>query len=166
MTALAPLRFQWDGDAMIPLNPRAADRQYVVGEVYNLEHREERSSASHAHYFAMLNECWQNLPDDLAERFPTSEHLRKYALIRTGYRDERSHVCSSKAEALRFAAFVRPMDDYAIVVPSESVVTVYTAKSQSVRAMGKKEFGESKTKVLDFCANLIGVPAENVTEAA
>lgn len=30
MTAPAPLWFAWDGEAMVPLDPRAADRAYVI----------------------------------------------------------------------------------------------------------------------------------------
>ena len=111
---------------------------------------------SHRFYFASVNEAWKNLPEDMAERYPTSDHLRKWALIKAGYRDERSIVASSKAEALRIAAFIRPMDEYAVVVVREAVVRVYTAKSQSTRAMGKAEFGASKEKVLDILSAMIG----------
>lgn len=162
MSAPTPTWFQWDGEAMRPINPRAADRQYVVGEHYRLEHREERSEASHRQYFAALHEAWLNLPDDLAAEFPTSEHLRKFALIRAGYRDERSIIASSKAEALRVAAFVKPMDEYAIVSVSGPAVVVLTAKSQSVRAMGKQTFQESKGAVLDLVAGLIGASRDEI----
>ncbi|MCK0312242.1 hypothetical protein, partial [Salmonella sp. 15E557] len=88
----------------------------------------ERSDVSHNHFFASIKNGFDNLPDDLHEDFPTTEHLRKKALIRKGYCDERSIVCASKAEALRLAGFIRPMDDYAIVTARESVVRVWTAK--------------------------------------
>jgi len=38
-------------------------------------------------------------------------------------------------EAQRIAAFIKPMDTYAMVIVNECVVTVYTAKSQSLKAM-------------------------------
>lgn len=151
-----PLAFQWDGEAMIPRHPRLADKHFVVGEVYTIEVREDRSAASHRHYFAALNEAHASLPEHISERFPTMDHLRKYALIKAGYRDERSHACSSKAEALRFAAFVQPMDSFAFITTDGPLVTVFTAKSQSVRAMGKQAFEASKTAVLDYIASLIG----------
>src|SRR5258707_712660 len=110
-----PLWFCWSGEAMIPLSPKAADRVYTVGQRYHLEHREDRSSASHAQYFAAINEVWQNLRGDAAARFSSADHLRKWALIQTGYRDERSFICASKAEAQRLAAFLRPIDDFAVV---------------------------------------------------
>jgi len=157
MTApIFPQMFRWDGDAMIPLNPRIADKQYVVGETYRLEPREDRSQASHNHYFASVAEAHANLPHDLAERFPTPDHLRAFALIKAGYCDARSIVAASKAEAQRLAAFIKPMDDFAIVTVSEAVVTVYTAKSQSYRAMGKEDFQRSKDAVLAIVAQMIG----------
>lgn len=154
---MTPLPFRWTGDSFEPLHPRRADKEYVVGEVYDLVPVEQRSRASHAHYFAALTEAWRNLPESMDAQFPTSEHLRKYALIKTGYADERSIVCASRTEALRVAAFIRPMDTYAIVAASEATVKVWTAKSQSMKAMGKAEFEASKTAVLDLVAKMIGV---------
>src|SRR5262245_27323138 len=124
----APLIFHWDGESMVP-DPRhqqACNKAFVVGERYPLVVHEQRSVASHRQYFASVNEAWANLPEDTAERFPTAEHLRKYALIKAGYRDERSVMCASKAEAQRVAAFIRPMDEFAIVVTNAALVTVYT----------------------------------------
>ncbi len=167
---MTPLEFQWDGEAMVPKRPRLADLQYTIGEVYRLGVIEERSANTHNHYFASLAESWRNLPDDLAERFQTVEHLRKYALIKAGYFDERSIVCASKAEARRVAAFVEPMDGYALVSVHEAVVRVYTAKSQSHKAMGARDFQASKTAVLEIVSAMIGSsPAEvraNVGKAA
>lgn len=155
----APLHYTWDGESFAPLPrfARLADKQFVVGEQYRLEVCEERSRASHNFFFASISEAWKNLPDDLAERFQTPDHLRKFALIKSGYHDERSVVCASKAEAQRIAAFIKPIDDYAIVVVNEATVRFFTAKSQSMKAMGKKDFAASKTAVLDVVSAMIGV---------
>lgn len=161
----APLPFRWDGEAMRPLRPRdsaEADRRYVVGEVYRLEPIEDRSAASHRHYFAAINEAWASLPDGLAERMPTPEHLRKYALIKAGWSDSRSFVAASKAGARDLAAFVRPMDEFSIVTAEGAVVTVYTAKSQSMRAMGKQAFQKSKDDVLAVIADLLGTTPDRL----
>ncbi len=163
---IGPLLFEWNGDAMVPRSPGRADRQFAVHETYVLAPVEERSQANHNHFFAAVSEGWKNLPEGQAERFPTSEHLRKWALVKAGYCDERSIVAASKAEALRVAAFVRPMDEYAVVVVSESVVRVYTAKTQKVRAMGKKDFQASKDRVLDIIAELVGVTADQLSQEA
>ena len=161
---MQPLTFTWDGEAMVPKSPRMADKLYVVGEEYRLAPHEERSINAHNHYFACLTESWRNLPEDLAMRFQSVEHLRKWALVKAGYRDERSIACSSKAEALRLGAFIRPMDDFAVVVVNEATVTVMTAKSQSMRAMGRAEFTDSKQKVLDVVASMIGVSSKTLAE--
>lgn len=163
----APLIFGWSGEAMVPL-PRYAtlcNKAFTKGEKYRLEAIEERSAKSHSHYFACLNEAWQNLPDEAADRFPTSEHLRKFALIKAGYFDSRSIVASSKAEAGRIAAFIRPCDEFAIVTVEEAAVTVYTAKSQSLKAMGKQVFQASKEAVLSYVSSLIGVQKEALSQA-
>jgi len=150
----------------MPRRPQQAAKAYEVGETYVLVPHEERSGVSHRHFFATVNECWQNLPEDLAEDFQTSEHLRKWALIKAGYADKQSIVCSSKAEAQRFAAFLRPVDTYSIVVVSEATVTRYTAQSQSQKAMGAKVFQDSKTKVLDILSDLVGVTPETLQHEA
>lgn len=166
MTGPHALLFDWDGDHMIPRSPTAADRQYVVGECYRLAVHEERSRKSHDHYFACVHDAWLNLPDSLAERHPTDEHLRKWALIKAGYRDERVIVCASAAEALKMVAFAEAMDDYTIVIRSHDVVTVFTAKSQSLKAMGKKDFHESKNAVLDILSDMVGVTSKELQENA
>lgn len=163
MTATAPILFEAIEDGvLVPVKrfQREAMKRYEAGQTYLIETREERSLASHGHFFASLHECWQNLPENEAERFPSVERLRKWCLIKSGYADERQIVCASKAEAQRVAAFIRPMDEYAIVLASEAVVTVYTAKSQSMRAMGKKDFGESKDAVLSLAWSLVGMQPE------
>lgn len=166
MKAVIP--FRWNGDAMVPLPgfQRRCDAEFVVGEVYNLEAIEQRSAKSHAHFFASVNEAWQNLPENLVEQFPTSEQLRKWCLIRAGYAEHRNIVAASKAEAQRIAAFVKPMDSYAVVTVRESVVTVYTAESQSMKAMGKQRFQESKDAVLSLLATMIGTDPVELGRAA
>lgn len=163
-----PILYAWTGTAMEPLKRfhNAVNALFVIGQVYNLEVIEERSSASHRHYFASLHDAWLNLPEDQAERFATSEHLRKFALIKTGFADSRQMVCSSKAEAIRFAAFVRPCDEYALVTVAGQVVTIYTAQSQSTKAMGKKRFQESKDAVLEYVSSLIGVDPRQLAHNA
>jgi len=163
-----PIPFQWDGEAMVPAASyrRRCDREFVVGAYYHLVQHEERSAASHAHYFASVAEAWRNLPEALAERFPSPEHLRKYALIKAGYADERSIVCASKAEAQRVAAFIKPLDSYAIVTASEAVVKVYTPQSQSMKAMGKAAFQASKDAVLNILGEMIGATSDQIQRNA
>lgn len=165
---MATLPFTWTGEAMVPARgfAKRCDTEFVVGVVYHLEAMEERSAASHRHYFASVNEVWQNLPEAMVEQFPTSEHLRKWCLIRAGFHQSRDIVVSSKAEAQRLAAFIKPMDTYAVVVARAAVVTVYTAESQSQKAMGKERFQESKDAVLSLLAAMIGTDPVEIGRAA
>jgi len=168
-----PVLFSWDGEAMLPVGERMAklcDEQFVVGMRYRLVEYEDRSTKSHNFYFASLAESWNNLPETQAERFPSPEHLRKYALIKCGFYDSRSIVAASKAQARELARFIQPMDEFSIVTTSECTVTIYTAKSQSCKAMSKADFAASKQAVLDFVSNLIGATnkqlADNTGRAA
>lgn len=158
----APITFEWTGEAMKPL-PRFVRQcqAFAVGQTYPMVVQEERSSHSHRHFFACVRDAWLNLPEDIAVDFPSAEHLRKWALVKSGHSYERSVVCASEQEARRIASFVGPLDEYAIVSVRENIVQVFTAKSQSTKAMSKQEFYESKNAVLDVLANLIGVdPAQ------
>jgi hypothetical protein len=145
-----PIAFVWtDEGAMIPLHPRTADKLYVVGERYTLAPYEDRSIASHNHEFGWLHERWMNLPDSLAEQFPTSEHLRKRALVDAGYYNETILDAGSNAAALRAASFIKSRDEFAVVIVRGPVVVTRDAKSQSRRMMDKKTFQESKTAIME-----------------
>lgn len=164
---MTPIPCTWDGEAMRPLArfAKRCDQEFVVGECYAVSVEHERSQASHRQYFAALNDAWLNLPET-DERFPTSEHLRKWALIQCGFCDERSAVFQSAEDARKAAALIAPADDYAVVVHSGPVVKVYTAKSQSVRAMGKDDFQKSKQAVLELVSNLSGTGAADLVANA
>ena len=177
----SPVRFRWkevmDGDTgqlenvMVPLNAgwrRRADLQYKIGEVYTLQEIHERSMPSHGHYFLCVHAAFDNLPEGYM--FANEEHFRKHALIKSGYCDKVSFICSSGPEALRLAAFLTKekerVGDYCIVDISDNVVTRYTAQSQSMKSMDKKTFEESKSKVLDYMSGLLGVSVDSLLSNA
>lgn len=166
MTDITPQIFKWDAErsVMVPLRPKAADRIYVDEETYRLGVIEERSWNSHNHYFASIHEAFINLPESEVERFPSEDHLRKWALVQAGYCNENMIVCDSNAEAIRAAQVMRGLDGYAVIVVSKKVVRVLQAKSQSMRAMGKKEFQESKDAVLGIISELIGTSAAELKQ--
>lgn len=156
----SPIYFRWEGDSFVPssgIARRLCDERFTVGEVYPLEEVHARSNASQGHYFAVLNQIWQSLPDKFASDFPTAEKLRKTALIKTGFHTKTQHVCKSNAEAIRLASMVRPYDEYQIVLVEGVVVSVYKAMSQDHVAMDRKQFQASKEAVLNWCADLVGV---------
>ncbi|HEX7767095.1 MAG TPA: hypothetical protein VF443_10300 [Nitrospira sp.] len=168
MTQDTPIECVWTGEVFQPTSlyqVRRADKQFAKGEILRIVHEPERSHNSHAHYFATVNEAWRNLPPLMAERFPSPDHLRKWALIKAGYCNTHSMPCSSATEARRLAAFIRPMDEFSVVTVERSMVTMYTSQSQSYRSMDKKTFQESKDKVLEVLAVEIGVAKQELSDA-
>ncbi len=169
---MKPLVFTWDGDAMqiAHFHRAEADKQYVIGQRYRLVDIEERSQASHNHYFAAVHDVWSSLPDHLVEKFPTEEVLRKHALIMTGFFRERRFAMESPAAARRLAAALKPLDldeDYAIISVNDCVVIERRPLSQSKKGMPEKgQFNRSKQAVLEWIGDLIGVPTTLQEEAA
>jgi hypothetical protein len=166
-----PQPFRWDGEAMIPRRPRTADKLFVIGQDYDLVEHEDRSPASHRGYFASVGEVWRSLPDDMVGRFPTADALRKEVLKATGWCDTVTEVCSSNAEARRWAERLRkymPADAFPTITVAGCAVVVITAKSQAYRAMTKDDFRASSDAVLKFLAEKIGVDPAAIpaTEAA
>lgn len=169
--SLAPFNCVWTGDVFVP-RPHVLERireEVGAGEVVQLTLRdadEDRTQKSHNHYFACIKEAFNTIPEAMEERWGSTEHLRKWALIQAGYRNERTFSAASKAEALRLAAFIRPMNEFAVVIVREAVVVEWTAKSQSRLAMGKTDFGASKKAVLAKIAEVLGVEPESLGRAA
>jgi hypothetical protein len=165
MSAL-PLVCRWTGHVFEPIGRSKSDanNEYAIGQVCRLAKYEDRSEASHNHYFAAVSEAWANLPDPDAWQFPSPEALRKRALIMTGFATQRQYVAQSRKEAERVAAFLGAPDE--VVTITGNIVTVLTAESQSYRSMGKARFQESKEAVLGYVAGLIGVDPETLHREA
>jgi len=163
---MIPVQFEWTGDFMVPLLRfhRRCNEQYVVGQVYRLVEEEERSHASHAHYFACITEAWRTLPEDIADRFPTAESLRKWCLIKCSFCDVRSTVYETANDAKKAATLLGLYNEHAVIIAKGCVVSVYVAKSQSTRAMDKTTFQASKTAVLDLVASMIGVTSAELAK--
>jgi len=169
---MKPLVFTWDGEAMqIAHFHRAdADKQFVIGQRYRLVEVDERSQASHNHFFATVHDVWSSLPDNLVERFQTEEVLRKHALIMTGFFRERRFAMESPAAARRLAATLKPIDldeDYAIIAVNDCVVVERRPLSQSRKGMPEKgQFNRSKQAVLEWISGLVGVTPEDLPKAS
>jgi hypothetical protein len=157
------IRARIHGGAFIPIGRQPF--AMTEGDVVYLTVDRDRSDASHRHEFAWLRSAWESLPESLAgEPFAQSpEHLRKYALVQCGYCDVREIAVGDDDDAKRVRAFIGPLvDRYALIGGSGPVVRIYTARSQSRRAMGAKDFQESKTRIMDYIAGLLGVTAEDL----
>lgn len=166
MTPDRPQGFTWNGEAMVPRSQRLADKAYTVGENYILVTHEDRSTATHNHEFAWLKEAWLNLPENLADEFPTPEHLRKRALIDGGFYDQTVIDAGSNAAALRVASAFRAREEFSLVIVRGPAVVIRTAKSQSRRSMNKQEFQASKTAILEVVSSMIGVKPEELAGQA
>lgn len=168
---IAPaLPYMWSqkAKAFFPLGrvQNLASASYGDGEVVMLAPVEERSDVSHKHEFAWLKEAWLNLPQALAEQYPNPAMLRKRGLIATGHCTVQDYVCTSHAEAARWATYLRrEVDEYALVVVSAGVVRVFKAKSQARGAMKREEFQQSKQDLMDWVAGLLGVDADSLSRA-
>ena len=164
-----PIAVRWDGEVFRPLKPKKADAHFVVDQVYWLEEASERSWASHQHQFAFIAEAWMNLPERLTDTFPSPEHLRKAALIATGWKRETIIEAGGKAAAARVAAYVRGEDEFAHIVVRGPTVIVRKARSQRMHGldrMSKAEFQQSKDAILGWISNLIGVDPQQLRGAA
>lgn len=162
----APLKYVWTGEGWEPTRHfrTMANKLFVVGEERLLEDYLERSKSSHDHEFAWLAEAWKNLPETLADQFPTPDHLRKRALIDAGFYVETIIDAGTNAAALRVAVFARGEDQFAAVVVRGPIVVVRKAKSQSRRAMDRVEFQKSKQGVLDVVSAMIGVTPDELQQ--
>ena len=105
----------------------------------------------------------------MTEMFPTPEHLRKAALIATGWHRETIIEAGNPRAALRVAAYARGEDEFARVMARGSTVTVKKARSQRMHGhdrMDKDEFQRSKDDILGWISTLVGVTPEQLRGAA
>lgn len=154
--------------ALRPAGPFWAKRigkEFAEGERYRVAEVHDRSTATHNHYFAWVASAWETLPEHLVERYNSPDALRKYALIRSGWCDSESIVCSSPEEAHKVAAFCKgASDEFVLIDVRDNVVTRYAAKSQSYRAMGRDDFARSKEDVLRVIADMLEVKKEDLKQ--
>ena len=136
---------------------------FVDGELYVVEIQHQRDWIGHKAYFGKLSQLFRNWPEQYERQFDSAEHLRAWALIRTGHRVERQYVCATKAEAVRQAAVLRSEKPYTEISVNENVVVVWEALSQHSTAMGAKAFAKSSQDVVAFLCDLVGTTEEELT---
>lgn len=159
-----PIKVMWNGTAFVPSNRQLeyCRKEFGEGEIVTFERNEERSVASHSHQFAWLHEAFLNLPEHIARKHPSEDHLRKWALIETGFCHEDISVWETATDAMTAASIMKKLDTYCVVVVRGNIVRRYSAMSQSARAMGKKKFEDSKSAILELISNLIGVAPDQL----
>lgn len=158
-----PVAFVWTGEAMVPL-PRfrkLCDAQFEVNEEYPLMIVENRSMASHNHYFAALHEGYMNLAEEYAQEFDSIEHMRHWCLCREGYCTQDRYELNTAEDARTMLKVLKSQNKSTIVKVTGTVVIVYSPESQSMAAMKKQRFEESKDAVLARVAAMArSTPAE------
>lgn len=117
-------------------------------------------------FFAALRDAHANLRPEHLERWPNAEILRKHGLIAIGYCDAVTVACGSKASAPQIANTFRLLNQYAIASVKGDVVTVFTARSMSRRALPKKEFLEVSRRLFNWLYAETGIDAEKAGQAA
>lgn len=146
---------------MIPKSRALAAERYTEGEEYLLSPHVDRSKETHNHYFVCIATAFDNLPEDIAEKVQDSDCLRKWALIKSGHCDQVAYGFKDNATAKEMAVIMkeisRKVDGYAAFTVQDNAVTVYTARSQTLKAMGKDTFQRSKTDVFRVLSELLGV---------
>jgi hypothetical protein len=164
----APFNARFSNGMFCPVGRYAEEcaSWFKDGEIVRLEQVQERSMKSHNHQFAWLIEAWKNLPEDLADDYPTYEHLRKRALIQAGYFHETAIDVGSKAGALRVAADYRSRLEFAYIIVRGPIVIIREAMSQRKSVMGAKAFQESKSAIMAIVADLIGVEPDQLQREA
>lgn len=166
MTMLA-LRYLGTGDFKA-LHPARADKELVIGEVMRWVPFAERSPESHRHLFKVIADAWANLPERLADEFPSPETLRKWALIEAGHCTVTHLAFANNGEAQKALALMREMDGYSQVGINDKVIVVKRAKSIAYMAVRKREdFQVLKDKVFHALSVLTGADiAQHAEEAA
>ena len=168
-------RARWDGSTLTPTGyyGLATAREAMhPGDVVIVDVDHPRSAATHKHQFAEIATAWRHLPESVQmnEWAASPETLRKHALIVTGYRNTYQIDCGANATAERVKKALKDAEagkhGYAIAQARGPVVIVWTPESQSMRAMGGKRFQESKTAVLNWIAQQIGVTPEQLERKA
>lgn len=158
-----PVVCVWDGNVMIPLPrfKRLCDSQFAINEEYPLMIVENRSMASHNHYFAALSEGYSNLAEEYAQEFDSIEHMRHWCLCREGYCTQDRYELNTAEDARTMLKVLKAQNRSTIVKVTGTVVIVYSPESQSMAAMKKQRFEESKDAVLARVASMARTtPAE------
>ena len=175
MSDAATIRCRWAGGVLIPVGNyamAAACDAMSEGDTVLVSIDHPRSMNSHRHQFAEIRTMFEHLPERL-QKMPwaaTPETLRKHALIASGFHDTFTVDCGTKAAAERIMPRLndaeRRAHGYAIGQVRGPVVTIWTPRSQSVRAMGGAEFQRSKQAALAWIEVQAGFTLAQAEDAA
>lgn len=157
---------RWNGETLEPLRryTHECNRDFVVGEVYEVEVVEPRRANYERAYFAQLKDAFVNLPEAYEGRWANPDEFRKYLLVKTGWCTEKRFVLPSAKIAQQVLAAFLGGDDTSIYELTGNVITKWTPRSQKRSAMNKQDFEQSSRAVLDAAAEIIGVESDQLRQ--
>lgn len=123
----------------------------------------QRSQQSHGHQFAAIHDLYDSLPlrHANAPYAKSAEAFRKHGLIATGHCDTFCHVFESTSDMMAVGKMLKDEayghHGYALCHYNGNVLTLSTPHSQSYKAMGKDLFYKSKSDVLGWAEEMLGV---------
>lgn len=149
------VRVLWDGKVFHPHSKSLEQCKKLEHTWHTMSTEGERSTESHNHYFAKLEELFSTLPEETAARFRNIDHFRSWCLIHEGFANEQCLFESSPSEAQVAARTLRKREPFSMVDVSGTVVRIWSAESQARNVMSRKRFEESKQKVLELAEHLV-----------
>jgi len=135
------------------------------GGEHTLVPLEQRSRASHNHFFAALSEAFDNLPEHFIvdHKWTSFDDMRKDLLIEAGYGEEKTIECASEKHAMMTATYIRDETGFCKISFKRddrgklTIVRIRRAKSQEHAAMDRQTFEASKKAVLEKLEGIIGL---------
>jgi len=152
-------------------------QSFEKGETYRMTDDPQRSEEHHNWFFAVAAKAWENLPEKIAPRYPSPEHLRKSILVKIGHCDIYEHALESRSEARALAMICRIHErmtnadgqSYAVLCLQDTCLRVATAKSIKLKrrdgtGLSKEEFKPIAEAFVHELSGLLGCDAAELLE--
>jgi hypothetical protein len=120
----------------------------------------EHSDKARARFFAIMEDCYQNLPDHWRPLIASKEHLRKYVLCQVGHCDTVATDCGSEAAAERVAALAKNIDTFVVTKINGQILLTMTARSLRKRVCPKALFMPISQASYDYLRLTFGYDAD------
>lgn len=166
------IRCRWDGERFTP-EPQDARRArgfFIAGNAYVLDADDPISHKERSFYHAQIKDAWDNLNDITKASLGSADNLRKWALIKSGWRVENQVFGPDRAWAIWTEHFHKKRSgEYTTVITTAPEnesdlwsVKILQARTQKVGNpeegyMTREEWKQSKDDVLFVVSQMIGV---------
>lgn len=133
------------------------------GDIVAMTEDAGRSMKQHRWLFACIRKAYDTLPERQISRFPSEEHLRKYALIKAGWCDVHQQAFSSPVNAeLAAKAFkvganlTTEGKNFTLAIANGNIVTYAVPRSISFKACKGQAWETVCQGVVDYLCELVG----------